>query len=154
MTWKSRIDKEPPAQFWADVLAYLYRSYPGALLPRERMEELKPFFVNEWRNGQTAHDAAKATCSCDGREIVPSPATQVLLAKGAVRPPKGAVRGRVFGIDELREPSRLAKVRVSLALAQRKAEHEAKRRDADPGNDGIRRKHLMLRRVEQEARRM
>ena len=124
MTWKSRLDKDPPPQFFADVVAYLQRSYPQAALSRGRMEELKPFLITEWRNGQSAHDAAKATCACDGREIVPSPASSVYLAKRQVRPPQGATRGSVFGIDELREPSRLAKLRVDIAMAQRKAEYE------------------------------
>src|SRR5262245_29110515 len=117
MVWKSREDKEPPPQYFADVVAYLHRAYPGALLSRVRMEELKPFLLAEWRSGQTAHDAAKATCACDGREIVPSPATGVLLPKRAVRPPLGATRGSVYGLEELREPSRLAKLRVGVAMA-------------------------------------
>jgi len=124
MTWKSREDKEPPPQFFADVVAYLHRSYPNAMLSRALMQELRPFLIAEWRSGQTAHDAAKATCACDGREIVPSPATSVFIPKKSVRPPQGATRGMVYGLDELREPSRLAKLRVGVAMAQRKAEHE------------------------------
>lgn len=124
MPWKSRQDKDPPAQFFADVVAYLHRSYPQAALSRGRMEELKPFLTTEWRNGQGAHGAAKATCACDGREIVPSPASSVYIAKRQVRPPQGAMRGSVFGIDDLREPTKLAKLRVDIAMAQRKAEHE------------------------------
>jgi hypothetical protein len=124
MTWKSRLDKDPPPQFFADVVAYLHRSYPQAALSRGRMEELKPFLITEWRNGQSAHDAAKATCACDGREIVPSPASSVYLGKKQVRPPQGAMRGSVFGLDELREPTKLAKLRVDIAMAQRKAEYE------------------------------
>lgn len=124
MTWKSRESKEPPPQFFADVVAYLHRAYPNASLSRMRMEELKPFLIAEWRQGQNAHDAAKATCACDGREILPSPATGVFLPKRAVRPPPGALRGTVYGLDELREPSPLAKLRVGVALAERKAEYE------------------------------
>lgn len=124
MAWKSREHKEPPPQFFADVVAYLHRAYPNASLSRIRLEELKPFLIAEWRQGQNAHDAAKATCACDGREILPSPATGVFLPKHAVRPPPGALRGTVYGLDELREPSRLAKLRVGVALAERKAEYE------------------------------
>ncbi len=124
MAWKSREEKQPPPQYFADAVAYLHRAYPRAVLSRSRMEELKPFLIAEWRNGQTAHDAAKATCACDGLEIVPSPATGVLLPKRSVRPPQGAVRGSVYGLDELREPSHLAKLRVGVAMAQRKAEYE------------------------------
>jgi len=124
MTWKSRIDKDPPPQFFADVVAYLHRAYPEAAVSRDRMEQLKPFLITEWRNGQSAHDAAKATCACDGREIVPSPATSVYLGKRQVRPPQGATRGMVFGLNDLREPANLAKLRVGIAMAQRNAEHE------------------------------
>lgn len=124
MTWKSRIDRDPPPQFFADVVAYLYRAYPQATVSRARMEQLKPFLIAEWRSGQSAHDAAKATCACDGREIVPSPATSVYLGKRQVRPPQGATRGMVFGLDDLREPANLAKLRVGIAMAQRNAEYE------------------------------
>ena len=81
--------------------------------------------MTEWRNGQTARGAAKSLCSCmAGKTVQPSPASAVMMPKGAVRPPKGAARGQVFGVDELREPGRLAKLRAGILVAQRKAEHE------------------------------
>lgn len=121
--WKSRANKEPPARFFAEVVAYLDKSYPRASLSREVMEALRPFLAREWRTGQSAHDAAKATCACDGVTIVPSAATAVELAKGAVRPPKGAGRGQAVGIDEVREPAALTKARVDAAVAKRHVEH-------------------------------
>lgn len=121
--WKSRTDKEPPAQFFAEVVAYLDKSYPRASLSVEVMESLRPFLAQEWRGGQSAHDAAKATCACDGVAILPSPATAIELARRAVRPPKGAVRGEVFGVAQLREPAPLAKARVDVEVARRHVEH-------------------------------
>lgn len=121
--WKSRADKEPPAAFFAEVVAYLDRSYPRAALDRDVMESLKPFLAREWRSGQSAHDAAKATCACDGLSIVPSPATAIELGRRAVRPPKGATRGSVFGLADVREPAALARARVDVEVARRHAEH-------------------------------
>lgn len=121
--WNSRADKEPPAAFFAEVVAYLDRSYPRAALDRDVMETLKPFLAREWRSGQSAHDAAKATCACDGLSIVPSPATAIELGRRAVRPPKGAARGSVFGLEDVREPATLVKARVDVEVARRHAEH-------------------------------
>lgn len=103
MVWQSREGKLPPPQFLAEVVAYLQRAY-GINPSRELLELLYPFFVEEWRNGATAREAANATCSCKKGEIVPSPATAVELKKGEVRPPRGAKRGDVFGSESLRSP--------------------------------------------------
>lgn len=117
MAWKSREGKLPPAQFYADVLGQLISAYPQATLDREVMLGLRDFFVNEWRNGQNGRDAAAATCSCDGQQVVPSPAASVFLAKRAVLPPKQAKRGtpdsppEPFGEAELREPASMARLR-------------------------------------------
>ena len=129
--WKSRIDKEPSPQFFADVVAYLSRAYPQAQLTRQRMTEMKPFLLAEWRNGQSAQDAAKATCACDGVNIVRSPATYIALEKRSVLPPKGAVRGDVFGVEDLREPRQKAKLLFQVALAAERARQESEPRQID-----------------------
>ena len=97
MAWKSREDKMPPPSFFSMMVAYLQRAYPGAQISRELMLTLRPFLIEAWRNGRTAEAAAQTTCSCDGRQIVPSPVVAVHIAKGSVRSPKGAQRGEVFG---------------------------------------------------------
>jgi hypothetical protein len=102
MAWKSREDKMPPPSFFSMMVAYLQRAYPGAQISRELMLTLRPFLIEAWRNGRTAEAAAQTTCSCDGRQIIPSPVVAVHIAKGSVRPPKGAQRGEVFGADALR----------------------------------------------------
>jgi hypothetical protein len=127
--WKSRIDKEPSPQFFADVVAYLSRAYPQAQLTRQRMKEMKPFLLAEWRNGQSAQDAAKATCACDGVNIVRSPATYIALEKRSVLPPKGAVRGDVFGVEDLREPRQKAKLLFQVALAAERARQESEAKE-------------------------
>lgn len=103
MVWKSREGKLPPPQFLAELAAYLERAYE-AKPTRELMEKLYPFFVEEWRNGATSRETANATCACKKGELVPSPATAVRLAKGEVKPPRGAQRGDIFGADALRTP--------------------------------------------------
>jgi len=127
MAWKSRENKAPPPQFFADVIGYLHHAFPGAALTREAMEALAPHLVREWRNGQSARNAAKATCSCDGRAITVSPAAEVQLGRRAVLPPANVPRGTVFGIDALRERREIGKLRVKAAVETRHAEYEAAR---------------------------
>lgn len=121
MAWKSREGKLPPTQFFADVLGQLLGAYPEATLDREVMLGLRDFMINEWRNGQNGRDAAAATCSCDGHQVVPSPAASVFLAKHAVLPPAQAKRGtpdsppEPFGEEDLREPASLTRLRVRHA---------------------------------------
>lgn len=121
--WKSREGIEPPAQFFADAIAYLRRAYPGASLGREVILQLRPHLVGQWRIGQSGPKAAAATCSCDGTRITPSPASQVDLPRLVARPPKGASRSDVFGVEDLREVGRLPKLRMQAAVAARQVEH-------------------------------
>lgn len=122
MVWKSREDKLPPASFFANLIPYLQRAYPGATLTREVMQTLRPFFIEAWREGKTVQGAAQSTCSCDGKKIIPSPAVGLLLAKGLVRPPKGAQRGEVFGAEELREPAPVERLQKRLMRVSREQE--------------------------------
>lgn len=122
MAWKSREDKLPPASFFAGIIPYLQRAYPGATLSREVMEALRPYFVEAWRNGKGIEAAAQTTCSCDGRQIVPSPVIGVQIAKGTVRPPRGAQRGEVFGAEELREPAPVERLQKRLQRITREQE--------------------------------
>ena len=119
MAWKSREDKMPPPSFFSMMVAYLQRSYPGAQISRELMMTLRPFLIEAWRNGRTAEAAAQTTCSCDGRHIVPSPVVAVHIAKGSVRPPKGAQRGEVFGAEALRPPPRIERLQRQLDRVSR-----------------------------------
>jgi hypothetical protein len=119
MAWKSREDKMPPPSFFSMMVAYLQRAYPGAQISRELMLTLRPFLIEAWRNGRTAEAAAQTTCSCDGRQIIPSPVVAVHIAKGSVRPPKGAQRGEVFGADALRPPPRIERLQRQLDRVSR-----------------------------------
>lgn len=130
MAWKSREDKLPPPSFFTMIAAYLQQAYRGAHVSREMMTTLRPFFIEAWRNGKTAEAAAQSTCSCDGREVIPSPVVGVHIAKGSVRPPKGAQRGEVFGADALRAPApieRLQKKLTRISQAQQKEEAQQTR---------------------------
>lgn len=131
--WKSRIGVDPPAQFFAEVIAYLNRAYPGATLDRPMLKQLRPYLVGQWRIGQNAPKAAAATCACDGASIVPSPGSQVDLPRRAALAPKGASRADIFGIEDLREAGMLPKARVQAEIAARQVEHyraEMKRLDS------------------------
>ncbi|MFO0576122.1 MAG: hypothetical protein U1A78_19135 [Polyangia bacterium] len=119
MVWKSREDKLPPPSFFSLLVAHLQAAYPGARISREVMMTLRPYFVDAWRQGKSAQSAAQTMCSCDGREIVPSPVVGVQISKGAVRPPLGAQRGEVFGADELREAAPVERLQRQLNRVSR-----------------------------------
>ena len=121
--WKSRIGVDPPVQFFADVIAYLSKAFPEATLDRQTLARLRPYLIQQWRIGQNAAKAAAATCSCDGRNLIPSPASQIDLPRRAALPPKNASRGDSFGIEDLREISPLRKARMQAEIAQRQLEH-------------------------------
>jgi len=127
MTWKSREDQAPPPQFFADVIGFLRKAYPRAALTREAIAQLAPYLVAEWQNGQTARNAAKATCACDGKQITVSPAAQVQVPRRSVLPPLYATRGTTFGIDELRERREIGKLRAQAAVEDRHAEYQEER---------------------------
>lgn len=114
MVWKTREDKLPPPSYFSLIAAYLQQAYRGAHISRETMLALRPYFIAAWRNGKTAESAAQSTCSCNGKEIVPSPVIGVHIAKGTVRPPKGAQRGEVFGVDALRPPAPIERLQKRL----------------------------------------
>lgn len=114
MVWKSREGKLPPASFLAGIIPYLQGAYPGATISREVMEALHPYFIEAWRNGKGIEATAQTTCSCDGKQIVPSPVIGIRIAKGTVRPPRGAQRGDVFGAEELREPAPVERLQKRL----------------------------------------
>lgn len=124
MAWKSREDKLPPPSYFTMIVAHLQAAYQGAQISREMMTTLRPYFVEAWRNGRTAAAAAQTTCSCNGREIVPSPVIGVHIAKGSVRPPKRAQRGDVFGADELRQPPRIERLQHKLDGITRKEQKQ------------------------------
>lgn len=124
MVWKSREDKLPPPSYFSQIVEHLQRAYRGARISREMMLTLRPFFIEAWRNGATADAAAQRTCSCDGREIVPSPAVGIHVARGEVRPPKGVERGQVFGADELRPPATVERLENKLRQLEQKQKKE------------------------------
>lgn len=128
MTWKSRENEAPPPQFFADVIGYLRKAFPNAVLTREAIAELAPYLVAEWQNGQSARNAAKATCACDGQRITVSPAATVQVPRRAVLPPPEAKRGTTFGIGELRERREVGKLRAQAAVEDRHAEYQEARR--------------------------
>lgn len=175
MVWKSREDKLPPPSFFALLTAHLQRTYPRARISRELMMELRPYFIEAWRNGKSAEATAQTTCSCNEHEIVPSPAIGIRIAKGSVRAPRGAQRGDVFGVEELREPApveRLQKqlVRVSREQAKlqtvetkweqraRTARKDATRTEAERKGAGVKSRNAELmaeaQRIEAEIRRV
>lgn len=121
--WKSRVGVEPPTEFFSEALAYLANAFPRAMLDRETVRSLRPFLVKQWRIGQNGGKAAAATCACDGTRIVPSPGSQVTLPSRALKPPLKAMRGDVFGVDDLREIGSLRNAKLAAEVADRQVEY-------------------------------
>lgn len=117
--WESRKDKLPPSQFYADLFQHIQTLFPGAVVDENLARTMRDVWIFEWRNGQNAQDTAKATCSCDGKKIVPSPGAGRDLGKRLARPPQGAKRGDFIAPEALREVA-------PLASARREAEKLAK----------------------------
>ena len=122
MPLKSREGKLPPANYYAQIFGHLTQAYPAAQITPATMASLKPAWDMLWQAGRPADVVAKTTCSCDGKKIIPSPAVGLLLAKGLVRPPKGAQRGEVFGAEELREPAPVERLQKRLVRVSREQE--------------------------------
>lgn len=122
---KSRIGLDPPAQFWADVITFLSLTYPEATIDKETVRELRPHLIGQWRMGQNAAKSAAATCSCDGKRIVPSPASRLELKGRIARPPAAIAADMVFGYEDLRPPRRIEQARISGMVAERQAEFYA-----------------------------
>ena len=123
MVWKLREGKVPSKQWMADLLAYLERAH-GILPTREVVEKLYALIVQQWREGATAREVGKATCSCQKGQIAPSPAALVQLKRGELKPPRSAKRGDLFGFEELRarkirEKEDAAKVKTTSAQSKR-----------------------------------
>lgn len=126
---KSRIGIDPPDQFFADVITFLSIAYPEAKLTKEDIRELRPHLIRQWRMGQNAARSASATCSCDGRKIVPSPASGLDLRGRIARPPAEIPADMIFGLEDVREPRRVEKARLATMVARRQAEHFSEERN-------------------------
>lgn len=123
MAWKSRIGKLPPANYYAQIMAYLAMAYPEAEISQRTMSVLKPVWDSLWLDGRSADIVAKTTCSCDGRSITASPAIELAkLPRGAVRAPTKTDRGQLF------EPARMRE-----SVEAEKAKRQARQLEAQIG---------------------
>lgn len=112
MAWKSRIGKLPPANFYAQIMAYLSQAYPHAEISQRTMSVLKPVWDQLWLDGRSADIVAKTTCSCDGKSITASPAIDLAkLPRGAVRAPTKTDRGQLFDPARMRESAETEKAK-------------------------------------------
>ena len=123
---KSREGKLPPAGYYAKVQKKWELAFGIRIAPAD-MARMKPYIDHAWREGKSAEVTAETTCSCDGKMIAPSPAVQVNLVQGEVRPPLGAERGAVFGAAEIRESGAIFRLRVQIASAQLKGKRAQER---------------------------
>jgi len=101
MAYEVRQNKEVPPQFLADVIGYLERTY-GSRPSKELIDKMYSSWRQQWRQGATYREAAKATCSCERGVIVPSPGVDTQYEKGSVRPPRGAKPGERFSGEQVR----------------------------------------------------
>ena len=121
-TLPSRVDKQPSASFFANILAYLAETYPNAKFSDEDLAKLKPIWEDLWRAGRTAEATAQTTCSCNGKTLFPSASIAVEYKKGIARPPMRAPRGTMYGLTEYRESPALERQKKLTTAAVKKAE--------------------------------
>ena len=112
---KSRAEREPPPQWWAELLAALRARFPQADLRAPAVAPLYSHFREQWRRGQTVREAAQTASSCSGQKIHVEAAP---TAVRSVRPPAGAKAGQPFGVEALREPARLGRLHHEQARLQ------------------------------------
>jgi len=93
------------------------------------MLRLRPRMVMAWQEGTSAKATAESTCACDGKKVVPSPPTEVQLLKAEVRPPVGAQRGDVFGVEELRESVVISNLRRGVERLREQSRRAKERAD-------------------------
>lgn len=109
---QSRSDRDPPAKWIAELLAALHQRFPKADLGAKAVEGLYPSLRDQWRRGQTISEASLTLSSCDGKTL------QAAAQPGAVpkvRAPQGAKPGQLFGIEDLRNPARTARLIQKVA---------------------------------------
>lgn len=139
--WKSREGMSPPPTFWADFVATVNHLFPGAALDKSTLDELYDLVVDEWRNGTAVHLIARQLCSCDGHTVHPSEGARRRLGRmrGIARPPEGAVPGQVFGLDELRDASPLARLLAQQALVDARIRSESGKRGTEKRSEKLER---------------
>lgn len=115
----SRVDKDPPASFYANLIAYLAETYPNATLSEKDLLSLKPLWDKLWRAGRNAEATAQSTCTCDGKTIFASPAIDVDYRRGVARAPLRSQRGQLTPLKALRESSQ---IETSKRLASKSSE--------------------------------
>jgi hypothetical protein len=121
-TLPSRVDKQPSASFFANILAYLAETYPNAKFSDEDLAKLKPIWEDLWRAGRTAEATAQTTCSCNGKTLFPSASIAVEYKKGVARPPVRAPRGAMYGLTDYRESPAIERQKKLTTAAVKKAE--------------------------------
>lgn len=121
-TLPSRIEKQPPASFFANILAYLAETYPNAKFTDEDLAVLKPIWEDLWRAGRTAEATAQTTCSCNGKALFPSAALGVEYKKGIARPPVKAPRGSLYRLAAYRESPVIERQKRLATAAVKRAE--------------------------------
>ena len=121
-TLPSRVDKQPSASFFANILAYLAETYPNAKFSDEDLAKLKPIWEDLWRAGRTAEATAQTTCSCNGKTLFPSASIAVEYHKGIARPPVRAPRGAMYGLTDYRESPAIERQKKLTTAAVKKAE--------------------------------
>ena len=111
----SRAEREPPPKWWAELLAALRALYPKAALDASSVAPLYDHFRAQWRRGQTVQEAAQTASSCTGRTLQ---VARLPIPVHSVRPPSGAKAGQIFGVEALREPVRVSRLKREHARLQ------------------------------------
>lgn len=115
---KSRENQPLPKDFWANFVATVAQVYPDARLDRASIGDLYQLAEEEWRNGRQLHVIVREVCSCDGKKVYPSEGARQRLSRQPplARAALDVAEGEVFGIDQLRDPAALARLKRRWAM--------------------------------------
>ncbi len=119
---RSREGQYPPAQELAELIYHWMRAFPSAQITEREVRDLYPYIVAKWREGMSLKHIAQTACSCNGKEISPSPVARAYLPRRLVLPPPDAQPGRAFGADSLRDAKSVARLKLTAEVASLKAE--------------------------------
>ena len=119
---RSREGQYPPAQELAELIYHWMRAFPSAQITEREVRDLYPYIVAKWREGMSLKHIAQTACSCNGKEISPSPVARAYLPRRLVLPPPDAQPGRAFGAESLRDAKSVARLKLTAEVASLKAE--------------------------------
>ena len=111
-----RRDGYPPKAVLATLISHWKETWPDADLSLQAVQRLYPWIVAKWQEGWPIDKLAGSACHCEGNRVVPSEAARRVSRRPLTVPPE-VEPGTVFGAEELRDASFVAKLKSQAKVA-------------------------------------